>query len=71
MLFSEALLINLWINSLSNDVKLTGLIRDSGDSQQQQHSALYIYVGVFVPMSQCARVWEQIQPLPHNTPADI
>lgn len=55
MLFSEALLINLWINSLSNDVKLAGLIRDSGDSQQQ-HSALYIYVGVFVPMSQCARV---------------
>lgn len=54
MLFSEALLINLWINSLSNDVKLAGLIRDSGDSQQQQHSALYIYVGVFVPMSQCA-----------------
>lgn len=52
MLFSEALLINLWINSLSNDVKLAGLIRDSGDSQQ--HSALYIYVGVFVPMSQCA-----------------
>lgn len=55
MLFSEALLINLWINSLSNDVKLAGLIRDSGDSQQQQHSALYICVGVFVPMSQCAR----------------
>lgn len=57
MLFSEALLINLWINSLSNDVKLAGLIRDSGDSQQQQHySALYIYVGVCVPMSQCACV---------------
>lgn len=57
MLFSEALLINLWINSLSNDVKLAGLIRDSGDSQQQQHySALYIYVGVCVPMSRCACV---------------
>lgn len=55
MLFSEALLINLWINSLSNDVKLAGLIRDSGDSQQH-YSALYIYVGVCVPMSQCACV---------------
>lgn len=40
MLFSEALpLINLGIKSLSNDVKLPGLIRHSGDSHEQ-HLAL-------------------------------
>jgi len=33
VVFSAAPLINLRINSLSNDVKLAGLIRDSGESQ--------------------------------------